>query len=273
MLEEKEKYGIEDFKAMITDQHSFYAGILTPYILKLSSGQQEMSQAEQAAMNLLKEWDYEMNAGSAAPSVFEFFRKCLSKNLLADELEELFVQVPERISDYYIYKILKTGQDEWVDDVTTPQAESLEDIIKKSYSDCIKKLTEDYGEDLSDWTWGKIHKITLEHPMGKVKILDKAFGLNSDNYSIGGSNHTVCPYSYVDGFRVTDGASERHIYNTANWDESYTVIPTGASGVPSSEFYLSQTETYLDGKFYKDSFSERAVKASAKYTLMLKPAN
>jgi len=49
------------------------------------------------------------------------------------------------------------------------------------------------------------------------------------------------------------------------------VIPTGASGVPASEFYLSQTKTYLEGKFYKDPFSENAVKTAAKYTLNLKP--
>jgi penicillin amidase len=67
------------------------------------------------------------------------------------------------------------------------------------------------------------------------------------------------------------GASERHIFNTADWDESLTVIPTGNSGVPGSEFYLSQTETYLDKKFYKDHFSEKAVKDNAKYTLRLKP--
>lgn len=61
--------------------------------------------------------------------------------------------------------------------------------------------------------------------------------LNSDEYRIGGSNHTVSPYSYGAGFKVNHGASERHIFNTANWDESLTVIPAGASGVPATEFY------------------------------------
>ena len=87
-------------------------------------------------------------------------------------------------------------------------------------------------------------------------MLDRIFGFNSNTYRIGGSNHTVAPYSYEAGFKVNHGASERHIFNTANWDESFTVIPTGTSGVPASEFYLSQTESYLNGKFYKDAFRE-----------------
>jgi penicillin amidase len=111
----------------------------------------------------------------------------------------------------------------------------------------------------------------MAHPMAQVKILDKIFGLNSPVYSVGGSNHTVCPYTYKNGFKSDDGASERHIFNTADWDESYTVIPTGASGVPGSEFYLSQTDTYINGRFYKDAFTEKAVKTAAKYTLILKP--
>ena len=83
----------------------------------------------------------------------------------------------------------------------------------------------------------------------------------------------MSPYSFGAGFKVNHGASERHIFNTANWDESYTIIPTGESGIPGSEFYLSQTTAYLNGKFYKDAFSESAVKTAAKYTLILKPGN
>jgi penicillin G amidase len=81
----------------------------------------------------------------------------------------------------------------------------------------------------------------------------------------------VSPYTYGEGFRVYEGASERHIFNTANWDESLTIIPTGNSGIPASEFYLSQTDSYINGRFYKDAFSESAVKSAAKYTLVLKP--
>jgi penicillin amidase len=50
-----------------------------------------------------------------------------------------------------------------------------------------------------------------------------------------------------------------------------TVIPTGNSGIPASEFYLSQTDSYINGKFYKDAFTETAVKAAAKYTLVIRP--
>jgi penicillin amidase len=272
MLDEKEKFGTEDFKRMITDQHSSYAALLTPYILKLKVKKSSMTKVESDALDLLENWDYDMNQNLAAPSVFEFFRISFSRNLLGDELGEMFSQLPGAINDNYIYKILQPGgEDEWIDDVSTSEKETLDDIISKSFTDCIKAISDSCGPDTSNWTWGSMHTITLVHPMSQVKILDKIFRLNSPEYRVGGSNHTVCPYTYKTAFKADDGASERHIFNTADWDESLTVIPTGASGVPASEFYLSQTDTYIHGRFYKDAFSDNAVKAAAKYTLMLKP--
>jgi penicillin amidase len=213
-----------------------------------------------------------MNADLTSPSVFEFFRISFINNLLADELGDLYDQLFKKAGEYYIYRILKTEPDVWVDNINTPQKETLDDIILKSFKDCISSLSKRYGGDQDKWKWGSIHKITIEHPLGSVKILDYIFGFNSKEFGIGGSNHTVSPYSYGAGFKVIHGASERHIFNTANWDESYTIIPTGESGIPASEFYLSQTKAYLQGNFYKDAFSENAVKVAAKYTLNLKPA-
>ncbi len=271
MITEKEKHDIDDFKRMVTDQHSAYAALLTPYILKLQGRVNEMSPLEARALETLQDWDYNMSGDKISPAIFELFTKNFARNLLGDELNELSGQLPGPIRDYYIYRILKNGGDQWVDDVKTPSVESLDDIVMRSFRDGIKTLAGSYGDDINGWEWGNIHKISLVHPLGTIKMLDRVFNFNSDLYEAGGSSHTVCPYTYDEDFRVTDGASERHIYNTADWDESWTVIPTGASGIPASEFYLSQTKTYVEGKFYKDVFSEGAVKAAAKYRLVLKP--
>jgi penicillin amidase len=270
MLSEKGTFNIEDFKRMILDQHSDYAALLTPLILKLKDRKSELTDAEAEALNTLSGWDYDMNASLVAPTIFEFFRISFMKNLLADELGDLYNTIYYKAGEYYIYRILKTGPDEWVDNINTPKKETLDDIVLTSFKDCISSVSQLHGKTQDRWKWGDIHKITIEHPLGSVRILDRIFSLNSHTYSIGGSFHTVSPYSYGEGFKVNHGASERHIFNTANWDDSYTIIPTGESGIPSGEFYLSQTKAYLDGKFYKDAFSEDAVKAAAKYKLVLK---
>jgi penicillin G amidase len=271
MLNEKQMFGQDDFKRMITDQHSNYAALLTPLLLSSGAGFDKFSQLEKYAFNTLKGWDYDMNKDEVAPSVFEVFHYMLQDNILKDELGDLYPAFDYTYRDYYLYRILANGPDEWVDDINTPAKETLNDMVLKSFRDCVSYLSKKYGSDTSMWKWGDLHKIRLAHPLASVKILDRVFGLNSKLYRIGGAHHTVAPFTYDTTMIANHGASERHIFNTANWDESLTVIPTGNSGVPGSEFYLSQTETYLDGKFYKDHFSEGAVKENAKYTLVLKP--
>lgn len=278
MLDEKDVFGTEDFRKMILDQHSDYAALLTPLILNLNNRKNDLTSDEALALTYFSGWDYDMNADLVAPSLFEFFRISFLKNLLGDELGDLFDLMTSKtgdftiqMGDYYIYRILKTGPDEWVDDIKTAEKETLDDIVFRSFRDCVSSISGQYGKDQTKWKWGSIHTITIEHPLGTVKLLDRVFGLNSDTYPVGGSSHTVSPYSYKEGFKSHKGASERHIFNTADWDESFTVIPTGASGIPASEFYLSQTKAYIEGKFYKDAFTENAVKAAAKYTLVMKP--
>jgi acyl-homoserine lactone acylase PvdQ len=104
-----------------------------------------------------------------------------------------------------------------------------------------------------------------------VKILDRLLRLNSKTYGVGGSYHTVEPYAYRENFGAYHGASERHIFNTSDWDKSLTVIPTGTSGIPGSPFYLSQTETYVNNGFYSDPFTDLAVEAAKKYEMIFRP--
>ena len=90
MLDEKEKFSIEDFKRMILDQHSDYAALLTPFILKLGERKEISPKWRHLLLNTLSGWDYDMNADLIAPSIFEFFRISFINNLLSDELQELY---------------------------------------------------------------------------------------------------------------------------------------------------------------------------------------
>ncbi|MBK7731750.1 MAG: penicillin acylase family protein [Bacteroidales bacterium] len=271
MAGEKQVLGIEDFKRMITDNHSAYAKMLTPVILKGAEALSDPGETERKAIEELRGWNYAMDASLVAPTLFEFIRMEMAYQLLGDELDELYGAALGRQHDFYLYRLMKEGPDEWVDNVNTPEEESLETIIARSISAALDTLTARYGGYGEQWQWGRIHTITLEHPMGGVKILDRVLKLNSDTYGVGGSYHTVEPYAFRDNFKAHHGASERHIFNTADWDESLTVIPTGTSGIPGSPFYLSQTETYINNGFYSEPFSDAAVEAAKKYEMIFRP--
>ncbi len=272
MLDEKEILSIDDFKRMVNDQHSYLAALLTPFILRLKDRTAELSPEEITALEALTDWDYDMDPALIAPAVLEFFRISFKRNLLADELGNLYEHLNYLTGEYFIYRIITDKPHSWIDNVNTDTVETLDDVVMQSFRDGIASLIKEHGKNPENWKWGKINTLTFVHPLGTVKILNLIFNLNSDRYEVGGGDHTVSPFfSLKPGFKVNAGASVRNIFNTADWDESYSVIPGGTSGVPHSEFYLSQVQTYLKGEFYKDHFSEEAVLASAKYTLILEP--
>jgi len=272
MAGEKKILGIDDFKKMVTDKHSAYAEMLTPLILKAAEKANFTDTITQHAVKLLQKWDYAMDAGKVAPTLFEFIHMAMAYNIFGDELGDLYGSKLGTKYDFYIYRCMTEGPDYWVDNINTEQKETFEDIIVKSIINAVDTLKNNYGVNLSEWRWGEIHTFRLVHPLGSKKLLDKLFKLNSKQYEVGGSYHTVEAYAYDKSFNTVHGASERYIYNAANWDESYAVIPTGTSGNPGSPYYLSQTSVYVNDGFYKDPFTEPAVASAKKSEIIYRPA-
>jgi len=176
------------------------------------------------------------------------------------------------LTNYLIDRIIKNEKSEWCDDVNTKEIETLKDMIQKSFKALIPQFKEKYGKNLSETNWGDLHKMDLKQPLGKAKILDFAFNLNRTP-SVGGVNHTVSPYSYnfKDPYLSVHGASHRHIYNIADYDESFSIIPTGVSGIPASKHYCDQTEMYVNGEYHSDYTSIEKVKEGAVYQAVFKP--
>ncbi|MCP4310455.1 MAG: penicillin acylase family protein [Bacteroidetes bacterium] len=269
MLDSQPEHGVEDFKRMLRDQTSHFAKKMTPFYLEALEGHTDG--IYEKAFTELKLWDYNMEATSSAALIFEIIWLELHRVMFGDELgEELYPLMigNSSIPRNLINKIVSTGESAWCDDVATEGVtETFTDNIQTAFSQAVDTIASLYGEDPENWMWGDLHKVSLIHPMGGVAIVDKLFGVNRGPFPIGGSFHTVCPYSYPLGksFVANHGASERHIFNTANWDKSLTVIPTGTSGVPASPHYLDQTALYVNNLFHNDPFSREAVESSMKY--------
>jgi penicillin amidase len=269
MLEEKEKLGTDDFTRMLRDQTSAFAKLMTPVYLDALGDKMEGTYFQ--AQQILASWDHQMAASSSAALIFEIFWLELNRALFHDELGDENYPLMIRnniIAKNLINRIRITGSSGWCDNVLTKdKLESFQDNIKLAFKQTVDTLTSQYGSDPSLWQWGDLHEFALMHPMGNVDIVDKLFKVNRGPYSIGGASHTVCPYSYPLGhsFIANHGASERHIFHTADWDLSLSIIPTGASGVPASPHYLDQTSLYLENKYRKDLFSKVAVESNIKY--------
>ncbi len=279
VLEEKEKCSLDDFKKMQADFKSKHVERFLGDMVNILKQSKDLNSLETQCLEQLARWDGSMSRESTAAAVFENMYIVMAKNLIRDELGETLCSQYldcEILVRNLMINVWRNKDSEWCDDINTASRETFNDWIQTSFKQTIREMQTDLGDNPDLWQWGKMHALLLKHPIGgSVKILDMLFNLNRGPFEVGGSFHTVCPYSY--SFRnpfVSDyGASHRHIYSLADWDESRTVIPTGISGIPASPHYCDQTQLYLENKYHSDYFSKGLVAKNAKYTMVIPGEN
>ena len=271
MLNEKEKLSVGDFARMQADQKSWLVKEFLPDILNVLN-ERDLNDPEKTGLTVLSGWDGIMEQNSPAPLIFERMYKAMVSNFIRDELgEELYGEYGNNssLSRGFMENIWTNKELKFCDDINTPdQKEDFSDIVAKSYKEVIADLTTEMGDDPEKWQWGDVHQLTLEHPLAKVKILDKVFGFNRGPYRVGGSFHTVNPFTPENN--AVHAASQRHVFSTVDWDASITVIPTGESGIPASKFYCDQTELYLKNRYHSDPFSRDEVEKHSRFIAIFK---
>ncbi|MBN1253500.1 MAG: penicillin acylase family protein, partial [Bacteroidales bacterium] len=277
MLEEKEKLSIDDFKKMLADHKSKMVEDIIPKIIEPINKIENLDENQKEALKELNNWDGVYTTDSKAASIFEYFYINFVKNIVSDEMGNELYQ--DFIGDKIlvrnmIFNLLRQKDSKWFDNINTKdKIETFDDIVQISFINSLDSLKEKLGAKILKWNWGYIHTLTIKHPLGKVNILDKLFGLNKGPFAVGGTYHTVAPYAYkfTDIFNVNHGASERHIFSTADWNESLTIIPTGICGIPASDHYCDQTKLYINDKFHSDYFDLDKIKKISKYKMELLP--
>lgn len=276
LLNSTTEFTVDDFKAIQLDQQSSFAADYRDEIVGILEQSHDKPEIVQKATEILKQWDLHYTADGTAPLLFDLFYIHFIKNVMSDELgDELYNEVRSRLMRHNFIYFFTNQQSIWIDDVTTPQRETFEDIVNKSFADAVADAAARLGENPAEWHWGKIHQLTLRHPLAKVKLLERLLGLNKGPFPVGGSFHTVNPMSYSlsDLFDVTSGASQRHIYDLSDWGASQVVIPTGTSGIPASKYYGSQIDDFLNGEYIIDLWEKDDIIESAVYESHFSPKN
>lgn len=275
MLEANDSISVDYMKLIQNDQNSAFAKeILEDMIFYISSLNLDDVRYDKS-LEYLANWDGNMSANSVAPLIFEQFNMIFLKETVSDELGTVFDDFfKTKILTYKVLMLLYNDKSSILfDDISTnDKIEDITQIVNIAYQKTLDTLSDQLANDVSQWQYQCLHTLTLEHPLSKVKILDFLFKLNRGPYGVGGSNHTVSPYSYpfAKNFKVNHGASHRHIFTVDNWENSQTIIPTGQSGIPASEFYCDQSERYISGIYHEDYFSLQRVKDNYKFKMIFK---
>lgn len=164
-------------------------------------------------------------------------------------------------------------QSPWWDDRDTPVKEERADTVLKVWQAGIAHLRSTLGEDVGDWQWGKVHRLTQMHPLGSQPLLGLLY--NVGPLEVGGSHEVPNNFSAPPGpapWAVSYGPSIRRIIDMGAPEEALGALPLGQSGVLFNAHYKDQAKSFVQGRYQTMHLADSDIAEHTESLLELRPA-
>ena len=235
-------------------------------------------------VRLVREWDGRLAADSPAAAVVQVFCRRLLHLMLDDRLGDLvhsyLGQGPTPVVEdacllgfrawEWLQTVLADAQSHWFD---LGHGETRDDVMRLALRQTVDHLWATQGPAISDWAWGKMHRLTYTHILSRTRPLDGFY--NRGDYAIGGDFMTICATGAApaseSGPETIIGPSFRSIIDLGNLANSVAVLPPGQAGQPCSPHYDDQMEDWLVGRYHPMLYARADVERAARHRLQLLP--
>ena len=268
-LTSNEQLSPQVFQQMQNDTYSQFSRELSRTILPVLK-KSDTTEFE-TVISYLENWDYTYDKSETAASIMDVFLIHLAQNTFTDEMGSEAYQQYVRFSSMPIRalsRFLKNGST-FFDDINTKDTiETRNDIILKSMKQTTSYLQSNFGEEPFQWRWEQLHTITFEPQLfgeaaknpdapTALKLIVNNL-LNNGPHPVNGHDMSINngEYSWNSPYEMVLGPSIRRIVDFADLSKTWSIIPTGQSGNPISQYYGDQTESWLNGQYkflYQDS--------------------
>jgi penicillin amidase len=222
-------------------------------------------QAKKAA-DILRQWNGQMGADSAAPTIATRARIALKRMLLEPKLGPVPKSDEDSTLSWKNYHWMM--ETVWLESVLShqparwlpPNSSSYDDLLTAALDEAVKTAP----PDLNLWKWGPEQSVTIQNPvLGRIPVIRRWTGPEEKPQS--GSGYTV----KASGRDY--GPSERFTADLSNLDASTLNVVTGESGNFLSPNYMDQWKAWYTGYTFVLPFSKTAVENAAAHRLMLEP--
>jgi penicillin amidase len=233
------------------------------FVYAIDHARNASTRAHEAA-NILRQWNGQMDANSAAPTIATEARTELRRMLLTAKLGGYPLSGgPESWETYHwmmetvwLENVLSHQPPRWL----PPAYSSYDDLLAGTMDEALKEAP----ADLNSWTWGPQDSVTIQSPiLGRIPFLRRWTGPGEQPQS--GSGYTVkaAGRNY--------GPSERFTADLSNLDSSTLNTVTGQSGNFLSPYYMDQWQAWYTGYTFPLPFSKSAIENSTAHRLILEP--
>lgn len=229
----------------------------------------------QRALELLSEWNGEMNEHLPEPLIYAAWLKALQTRLIHDDLGPLADEF-SHVNPLFIERVYRDidGASAWCDVRQSSPQESCVDIARLALDDALIGIKERYGTALESLRWGDAHQATHDHQvLGDVPVL--RYFVNIRQSTSGGDNTLLRGRTLggdgPDPFQNVHGAGYRGVYDFADPDSSVFIISTGQSGHFLSRHYDDMAQLWRRGEYIPMSLDRDLARAAAVGVTVLMP--
>lgn len=228
----------------------------------------------QRALELLAEWNGEINEHLPEPLIYAAWMRALQDRLIRDELGPLADRFTH-VEPLFIERVYRNldGAAAWCDVIQSAPIETCTDIARLALDDALVMIGETYGTALESLRWGDAHLATHDHPvLGETPFLSWFVNIrqstSGDDYTLmRGRTAGTGPHP----FRNVHAGAYRGVYDFADPDSSVFVISTGQSGHPLSRHYDDLGERWRQGEYIPMSLDPALARAGAVGVTQLVP--
>jgi penicillin G amidase len=275
MIRERPKWDVPGVQRMQLDHAALPWEEMRDTVLAAASDDPDA----RAAAELLAAWDGRAEADRTGAAVFELFVAELSRRVVRARAkrsaryalgEGFALLLPittfsvRRVG--HLVRLLREQPEGWFD---RSWAEEISDALAAT----VRGLRSAFGEDPSAWAWGTIRPLTLRHPVGDRKPLDRIFNIGP--FPFGGDANTVVQAAVNPLDPLANPGyipSLRAVFDVGEWEASRFVLPSGQSGNPLSPHYDDQLALWRSGRSLPIAVTEREVERATTSILQLLPA-
>ncbi|MBT8154398.1 penicillin acylase family protein [Epibacterium ulvae] len=272
LMQSREVHTRDSFIEAQQDTVSFAARTLLPLIgadlwfTGEAAPEGTPARQRQTALNLLAQWNGEMNEHLPEPLIYAAWVRALQKRLIEDDIGTLASAYP-RVDPLFLERVFRNidGASAWCDIRQSALIESCTDLSRLALDDAILWVNETYGGTLESLRWGDAHQANhLHEALGSIPVL--RYFVNIRQSTSGGDNTLQRGLTSGKGlapFTNIHASGYRGVYDFADPDSSVFVTSTGQSGHFLSRYYDDMSQHWRRGEYIPMSLDENLARAAA----------
>jgi len=208
---------------------------MVPFMLSHVNAHQ-LSEAERKYLGMLRLWTYRNDPDENGPTVFMAWLDALENEIWADDFKNL-PQPTQRPASFSLMEALKKDSAfRFIDNIETPEKESLAQVVTASFKKAVAALTVIEREQRLPWSRFKD---------AGIRHLLRMEQLSRYHLRTGGGEHII------NATKQFHGPSWKMIVHLTDETEAYGIYPGGQTGNPGSRRYDEFVDDWAAGKYYR----------------------